>query len=172
MTDTTPIPTDPNAKPAEPLRLVMWLVVVGVFGFALINFGVGVFDESGRDTTRRAITYHRNGDQLYLWATGARDFDDPSSEWFDLTGSPLPIENFQYGIGKDEIPSIDDPVFVRPDDERFVSFWTNEGVDDIGELQVIGYEHGGVARAYPRALLDRHELVNDTVGGKPVTVGW
>ena len=40
------------------------------------------------------------------------------------------------------------------------------------EIDVIGYVDGDDARAYPIALLDQHELVNDNVGGKPVTVGW
>ena len=42
----------------------------------------------------------------------------------------------------------------------------------MNRLRVIGFAHGGEARAYPIALLNHHELVNDTVGGKPVTVGW
>ena len=37
---------------------------------------------------------------------------------------------------------------------------------------VIGYVGNGDARAYPASLLDHHELVNDRIGGKPVTVGW
>jgi hypothetical protein len=30
----------------------------------------------------------------------------------------------------------------------------------------------GQPRAYPTALLDQHELVNDEFLGKPVSVGW
>ena len=40
------------------------------------------------------------------------------------------------------------------------------------DLMVIGYVMEGEARAYPTALLDRHEVVNDEFKGKPVTVGW
>ncbi len=35
---------------------------------------------------------------------------------------------------------------------------------------VIAFESGGTAKAYPLAMLIWHEIVNDTVGGKPVTV--
>ncbi|MGH2602162.1 MAG: DUF3179 domain-containing protein, partial [Dehalococcoidia bacterium] len=35
---------------------------------------------------------------------------------------------------------------------------------------VIAFEHAGDARAYPLAILIWHEIVNDTVGGLPVTV--
>ena len=40
------------------------------------------------------------------------------------------------------------------------------------EIMVIGFAVGTEARAYPVGLLDHHELVNDSLGGKPVTVGW
>ncbi|MCH8053011.1 MAG: DUF3179 domain-containing protein [Planctomycetes bacterium] len=40
------------------------------------------------------------------------------------------------------------------------------------EARVIGYAVGDDARAYPIRIMNRHELVNDTVGGKPVTVAW
>lgn len=115
---------------------------------------------------------HIDGDRKYLWAQGPIDPDDSGSQWFDLSGSPLPLKEFQYGIGRDKIPSIDAPVFVGPDDSRLADYWRKQGLPDINKLQVIGYAHNGIARAYPVALLNRHELVNDTVGGKPVTVGW
>ena len=40
------------------------------------------------------------------------------------------------------------------------------------DIRVIGFADGGDVKAFPVALLDRHELVNDEIGGKPVTVGW
>jgi hypothetical protein len=39
------------------------------------------------------------------------------------------------------------------------------------DIIVLGYRHKGEAKAYPLAIMNRHELVNDVVGGKPVTVG-
>ncbi len=111
-----------------------------------------------------------------LWAGGA--FDKSSeSQWYDFTGSPIPVEQLQFGIGKDAIPSIDDPMFVKPNDPRLKRigkshYRSDEKIGGLDDIRVIGYVVDGEAKAYPTALLDRHELVNDTIAGKPVTVGW
>ena len=99
-----------------------------------------------------------------LWAKG-----DPASEesqWFDVTDAPLDPVEFQYGIGKDTIPAIDEPLFVAVGDPRL------EAQHITDEARIIGYADGADARAYPIRIMSRHELVNDIVGGKPVTVGW
>jgi hypothetical protein len=114
----------------------------------------------------------RADDQQFLWAKGPRDPEQEASEWFDMTGSPLELEQIDHGIGRDTIASIDDPVFVAGDDRRLLEHWDVDYPEELDDLRVIGYVHGGEARAYPIGLLNRHELVNDTVGGKPVTVGW
>lgn len=105
---------------------------------------------------------------------GGRDFllaSELDDSWFDITDSPLDKTGYQYGIGKDSIPSIDKPVYVDPDDPRLLAL-AREKIEDVNDLRVIGYADGGEARAYPIGLLDGHELVNDTIAGKPVTVGW
>ena len=83
----------------------------------------------------------------------------------------------QFGIGKDTIRAIDDPLFVSPDDPRLMKlphsvYRPDERPRTNGDIMVIGFADGDDARAYPTALLDNHELVNHSVGGKPVTVGW
>lgn len=111
-----------------------------------------------------------------LWAGG--DPDKPeSSQWYDFTDSQIPAEQLQFGIGKDAIPSIDDPLFVKANDPRLrqiprSDYRRDEKVEKTDDIRVIGYVVDGEARAYPTALLDRHELVNDTIAGKPVTIGW
>ncbi len=104
-----------------------------------------------------------NGRTL-LWAKG--DPESEESQWFDVTDIPLDPLKFQYGIGKDTIPAIDEPLFVAVDDPRL------EAQNITDEARVIGYAVGEDARAYPIRIMDRHELVNDAVGGKPVTVAW
>ena len=98
------------------------------------------------------------------------------AEWYDFTGAPMPPEELQYGIGKDRIRAIDDPVFVRPDDPRLLTIpaspYRDEPVETAADIMVIGYIMEGEPRAYPTALLDRHEIVNDEFKGKPVSVGW
>jgi len=116
--------------------------------------------------------YYYDGDKQYLWAVGPKVPGDDTSEWFDMTGSPIALEKINHGLGRDDIPAIDNPYFVSPDDKRLSTKWAKFIENNSDEIPVIGYVHDGIARAYPLYLLSRHELVNDTVGGKPVTVGW
>lgn len=66
------------------------------------------------------------------------------------------------GPPKDGIPSIDDPKFVT--------------IAKAGQFSdrepVIGLEINGDARAYPLSVLMWHEIANDIVGGKPVTITY
>ncbi len=122
----------------------------------------------------------KKGEKTLLWAGPRNVSPDPSKAdlWYDFTGSPIPTAELQFGIGRDTIPSIDDPMFVAPDDPRLLDdlprspYRRDERPKSVDEIAVIGYADGDHARAYPIALLDRHELVNDKIGGKPVTVGW
>ena len=82
-----------------------------------------------------------------------------------------------YQIITRRIRAVDDPVYVRPDDPRLMDvpvspYRKKDRPKTPDDIMVIGYVHNGEVRAYPTALLDRHELVNDEIGGKPVTVGW
>ncbi len=66
------------------------------------------------------------------------------------------------GPPKDGIPSIDNPEFVAAGQ-----------VNDIGAKEpVIGFAMNGKARAYPLRILMWHEIVNDEVGGVPVSVTY
>ena len=73
-----------------------------------------------------------------------------------------PSEIMSGGPPKDGIPPIDDPKFVAI-----------SKADDLTERDpVIGLEINGDARAYPLRVMTWHEIVNDTVGGKPVAVTY
>lgn len=66
------------------------------------------------------------------------------------------------GPPKDGIPSIDKPTFVPQAKYR-----------NAAETEpVITFVHKGDARAYPLRVLMWHEIVNDTVGGLPVSVTY
>lgn len=113
--------------------------------------------------------------KTFLWAGGDRSGE--GSQWYDFTGARIPTAHLQFGIGKDKIRAIDAPLFVPPDDPRLLKIppspYRTEGKpQEADEIMVIGYVEGDDARAYPVALLDHHELVNDRIGGKPITVGW
>ena len=73
-----------------------------------------------------------------------------------------PSEILSGGPPKDGIPSIDDPTFIPVAEET-----------ELADVEpVIGLEIDGDARAYPLRILTWHEIVNDTVGGKPVIVTY
>lgn len=63
----------------------------------------------------------------------------------------------------DAIPAIYDPTFLSPA-EAAQSYAPDE--------LVLGVEINGDARAYSLPFLSGHEIVNDTVGGRPIAVTW
>ncbi len=87
------------------------------------------------------------------------------SGWEDTDFSKISIsldEILSGGPPKDGIPSIDKPVF-KPISE----------IEDLADREpVVSLQINGDARAYPLQVLTWHEIVNDTVGGKPVTVTY
>jgi hypothetical protein len=65
------------------------------------------------------------------------------------------------GPPKDGIPAVDDPKFIS----------VAEANEFLGELEpVVFFKIGDDARAYPLQILTWHEIVNDVVGGTPVTI--
>ena len=72
-------------------------------------------------------------------------------------------EIFWGGVTVDGIPPLEHPNFITPEE---AAAWI--GPKD----RVIGVEINGDARAYPRRIIDWHEMVNDTVGGVPVSLAY
>jgi len=66
------------------------------------------------------------------------------------------------GPPKDGIPAIDKPTFKPVTDDKELT----------ATDPVIGLAIAGDARAYPLRILIWHEIVNDTVGGLPVTITY
>ncbi len=85
----------------------------------------------------------------------------PAKNGFDLAGSLVPADQIhQGGPPRDGIPALDDPKPIRAEEAGFLA----------DTDQVLGLVLGGEARAYPIAILNWHEIVNDQVGGRPVAV--
>ena len=84
----------------------------------------------------------------------------------DFTKSTIDLEELLVGIHapdpRDVIPPIDDPVFTPVGE----TVWIEDR--EPGVL----LEMGDDARFYPLAVLTRHEIVNDIVGGVPVAVTY
>ena len=89
------------------------------------------------------------------WISGTPLIDDFGEPTIDR-GRVVPV------LRPDGIPAIDTPQCLA--------------VGEVSTLEddaaVVAFELGGEARAYPLEILTWHELVNDTVGGVPVTVSY
>ncbi|MBI4312858.1 MAG: DUF3179 domain-containing protein [Chloroflexi bacterium] len=81
---------------------------------------------------------------------------------FRIHSVPLD-EFFGGGPGKDDIPPLDKPTF---EDVERADAW----LDDREPVQLVSFN--GDVRAYPQQVLIWHEVVNDVVGGEPVTVTY
>ncbi len=66
------------------------------------------------------------------------------------------------GPGKDGIPALENPDFAAAQDITYVLD------DDL----VIGFKNGDDVRAYPHAILDWHEIINDNIGDVSVAVTY
>lgn len=76
-------------------------------------------------------------------------------------GSIPAAEILAGGPPRDGIPALDHPATVP----AAQADWAEDAL-------VLGIVAGGEARAYPVAILHRHELVNDTLGGEPILVSF
>jgi len=64
-------------------------------------------------------------------------------------------------LPRDAIPAIFDPTFIPAED-----------ADVHEDSPMIGVSIGDEHRAYSMVLLNAHEIVNDTVGGKAIASTW
>ena len=80
------------------------------------------------------------------------------------TPDPLvdPEDIVSGGPPPDGIPPIDDPKFLAPGDATFLT----------EREPVLAVEIGGEAKAYPLQIMTWHEIVNDEIGGVPVSVTY
>ena len=89
----------------------------------------------------------------------------PTATLVQAAPDTVPDEEYRIVtlLPPDAIPSIDDPQFYDVD-EADQEYHPDE--------LVLGVEFDGDARAYPIGLLARHEIVNDSVGGRPIAVTY
>lgn len=82
---------------------------------------------------------------------------------FDLTDSLIPSNKiYAGGPPRDGIPSIDRPRFIAAGDDQLLQ----------PDSLVIGISIDGISKAYPVAILNWHELVNDQINLQPVVVSY
>lgn len=98
-----------------------------------------------------------NPDRWRAEGWSSTDFEKTSIDFSEILDGGPP---------RDGIPSIDDPVFKSAEEAADAPL-------PIGPMEpVVSLEINGDARAYPVRVLMWHEIVNDTVGGVPVTVTY
>jgi hypothetical protein len=99
---------------------------------------------------------------LTLAALARAESDAPSKNGFRLEPSSVPPEEIRRGgPERDGIPALDSPAALAAS----AAAWHDDEM-------VMGIEIGGEARAYPVAILNWHELVNDTLGERPILVTY
>lgn len=82
---------------------------------------------------------------------------------FDVRAALIPVAAIERGgPPRDGIPVIDHPRFTSVAEAGWLR------ADD----RVLAIERNGVARAYPVAILNWHEIVNDVVGGEAIAVTY
>ena len=80
---------------------------------------------------------------------------------FSIEAPLIPLEEILGGgPPRDGIPSIDSPKFILAAEADW----------QFPESRIIGLDIKGDIGVYPLAILNWHEIVNDTVGGVPVSI--
>jgi len=88
--------------------------------------------------------------------------DAPTRNGFALRNPKVPVEQIlSGGPPRDGIPALDHPAAIP----AAAAPWH-------GDETVIGVQLDGEARAYPIAILNWHELVNDTLGAREILISY
>ncbi|MBD8870422.1 DUF3179 domain-containing protein [Nocardioides donggukensis] len=136
-------------------------IAVAAAALALLLSACAGGSDDGQPTDSDAATGGDVASRADAGSGTASALDDPSDPSFPdplidlddlLSGGPPP----------DGIPSIDEPTFQDVADVDWL-----EDDEPVMSLTV-----GGETRAYPIRIMTWHEIVNDTVGGAPVTVTY
>jgi len=126
-----------------------------LIGFAIVIVAVGVL----------AVVYEGESASPVTFVNSEESVMSSELEMMETDGVKhlIPLDRIKGGgPPKDGIPSIDNPVFTDIQGSQFMSD------SDI----VIGLEINGETKAYPLFILVWHEIVNDRVGGIPVSVTY
>lgn len=116
-----------------------------------------IFDFHPDDNATR--TYLRFKQALF-----GSQFEDMAEMMDPDAGIAIDAREIQWGgVRVDGIPPLEFPAQIFPED---AADWIND--TDV----VVGVEIDGDARAYPIRIIAWHEMVNDTIGGVPVSLAY
>jgi hypothetical protein len=145
------------------ILLAAGTATVGLIAAAACGgMGGGVADKAA-DTTEVTATPDAQAVQASPTPELDREINFSTFGWkTDFSKHSVPLSQiFSGGVGKDGIPPIEEPVFIS----------NEEASAYLGDQKpVVVVEIEGDAKAYPIEVLVWHEIVNDMIGGVPVTV--
>lgn len=101
---------------------------------------------------------------ISLPASAQRNMERVGQQWnTDKENRIVDLDEIVALLPRDGIPPIDDPIY-----------WDKSKAENVffKHEPVMVVDIGGDARAYPLSILMWHEIVNDVVGGKPVSVTY
>jgi hypothetical protein len=183
---------DPEHRepPMTPRRPRRWLVLLAPGGAALAYLLLLAFVPAFRAYTLDGLAAldlyrfpsHDPGRQAlievngrtYLWGGAA------PNDHFDVTASRLDLRGVHYGMGRDHFDALIEPSLAPLDEvrewpQREISYRDDDGLPPTDtapwlheSARVLVVSIDGDTRVYPILLLQRHELINDVVGGVPV----
>ncbi len=82
---------------------------------------------------------------------------------FDLSNSLIDSNKILAGgPPKDGIPAIDNPVFISPRDATYLKHTD----------RILGIELNGISKAYPIAILNWHEIINDKIDNSSFSITY
>ena len=125
------------------LRFAMWAMVVGLILVVLLSL-------FRPDSLNGVFNVFRPKETVFV--TPADRFQQP----------PLELETVTI-LRRDGIPAILNPGQITAEE---ANNWL------APSSQVLGVSINGEHRAYSLALLSRHEIANDVLGGQPIAVTW
>ena len=119
---------------------------------------VTAFDTSGLSTVDAS-------DSIFS-VVGGIFIEDATGRQWNITHAVevfgMEVEYWAHGLGCCAISPINDPQFLSPGDPGYPL--------PTMMTQIIGFERGGDARAYPLSTMSSHEAVNDWYGEEAVAV--
>jgi len=173
----SPTPDGPGPAGRKPLPPALGLIIV----VALLT-ATAVIIASKRSPIRNASPGATPPAQRpHNASTGQLERIDDE---FDLAGLTLDREHIvSPSPNKDDIPSLTTadarpPGYQPPDHHHWEGHRppavVNASEDHLvpDDTDIIGVTVNGESRAYPHTLLDRHECINDTLGGVPIAVTY
>jgi hypothetical protein len=113
-----------------------------------------------RSYNDRPVDFHneKDGRKLLFAAKG----EGPDPDCYDVTEADLDVKRLEGGYGRDSIPGVDAPIFDPPAGAP--------GRILRPRQTVYGVAFKGGARAYPKDLIEKIEVVNDSDGPVPFAV--